>query len=133
MSLLSRFGLFSSIVVSLAACGGSQPEASAPSSSSSTSSSTASNAPAAEEPLTDPPTPPKATGNPFKGMKLWVDPDSLSMLTANSLRKKEPEKAKILDKIAQQPQALWVGDWNKDVKRYMEYILGKTKADGAVP
>jgi len=66
-------------------------------------------------------------------MKLWVDPESLSMLTANSLRKKDPEKAKLLDKIAQQPQALWVGDWNKDVKRYMEYIIGKTKADGAAP
>jgi endoglucanase len=55
------------------------------------------------------------------------------MLTANRLRKTEPEKAKILDKIAQQPQALWVGDWNKDAKRYIEYILDKTKADGAVP
>jgi endoglucanase len=28
---------------------------------------------------------------------------------------------------------MWVGDWNKDVKRYIEYILGKTKAEGAAP
>jgi endoglucanase len=132
MSLLSRFGVFSSIVVLLAACGGSQPEAATQSSAEAASSASSSSA-VAEEPLTDPPKPPKASGNPFKDMKLWVDPDSLAMLTANSLRKKDPEKAKILDKIAQQPQALWVGDWNKDVKRYMEYILGKTKADGAVP
>jgi endoglucanase len=122
--------LFSSLVVLVAACGGSKPEAAAPSSSSSSSTSSSSEA---EEPLTEAPTPPKATGNPFKGMKLWVDPESLSMQTASSLRQKDPEKAKLLDKIAQQPQALWVGDWNKDVKRYIEHILGKTKPDGAVP
>jgi endoglucanase len=142
MSMLSRFGLRSSKVFgslalvaacsSLIACGGSKPEASSPSTDSSSASSSSS-APAAEEPLTEAPKPPKAEGNPFKGMKLWVDPDSLSMLTANSLRKKDPEKAKILDKIAQQPQALWVGHWNKDVKRYIEYVIGKAKADGAAP
>ena len=132
MSLFSRFRLCSSIaLLSLAACGGAQPEASPPSSQSSASSTPS--APAVEEPITDAPKPPKAEGNPFKDMKLWIDPESLSMLTANSLRKKEPEKAKILDKIAQQPQAMWVGDWNKDVKRYIEYIIGKTKADGAAP
>lgn len=116
---------------SLAACGGSHPDAAAPSSGPATAA--VSSTPAGDEPLTEAPKPPKATGNPFTGMKLWVDPESLSMLTANSLRKKDPEKAKILDKIAQQPQALWVGDWNKDVKRYIEYIIGKTKADGAAP
>jgi endoglucanase len=129
MSLLHRFGLFSCLALSIAACGGSQPEASAPTPDSGPPTP----AVAKEEPLTDAPKPPKAEGNPFKNMKLWIDPDSLSMLTANSLRKKDPEKAKILDKIAQQPQAMWVGHWNKDVKRYMEYVIGKTKADGAAP
>src|SRR3954462_15270801 len=105
MSLPSRFAMFSSLAV-LAACGGSNPEAAAPSSDAASSSSSSSSSAPAEEPLTEAPTPPKATGNPFKDMKLWVDPESLSMLTANSLRKKDPEKAKILDKIAQQPQAL---------------------------
>ncbi len=137
MSLLSRFGLGSSsffgscllAALALAACGGSKPGATAPSSPSSAASPDGPSEPA----LAEAPKPPKATGNPFKGMKLWVDPESLSMLTATSLRTKEPEKAKILDKIAQQPQALWVGDWNKDVKRYIEDITGKAKTDGAAP
>lgn len=133
MSLLHRFGLLSCLALSIAGCGGSQPEASAPAAESTPSASASAPAKDKEEPLTEAPKPPKAEGNPFKNMKLWVDPESLSMLTANSLRKKDPEKAKILDKIAQQPQALWVGHWNKDVKRYMEYIIGKTKADGAAP
>ena len=88
---------------------------------------------AGDAPLSEPPKPPRAEGNPFKGMKLWIDPESLSMLSANSLRKKEPEKTKLLDRIAQQPQALWVGDWNRDVRRYLEAVLAKTKADGAAP
>jgi endoglucanase len=135
--MLSRFGLGSSsffgscllAALPLSACGGSRSDAAAPSAPSAAASPNGS----AEPALSEAPKPPKATGNPFKGMKLWVDPESLSMLTANSLRKKDPEKAKILDRIAQQPQALWVGDWNKDVKRYIENIIGKTKADGAAP
>jgi endoglucanase len=137
MSLLSRFGLGSSSLLgsvcllgslALAACGASKPDAQAPS-----SAAVGPDSKKADEALTEAPKPPKAEGNPFKNMKLWVDPDSLAMLTANRLRKSEPDKAKILDKIAQQPQALWVGDWNKDAKRYVEYIIGKTKADGAAP
>jgi endoglucanase len=136
MTLLAPFGLRSSSffgsclcgALALSACGGSKADAAAPSRRSDAVS------PAPAEPaLTGAPKPPKATDNPFKGLKLWVDPESLSMLTANSLRKKEPEKAKILDKIAQQPQALWVGDWNQDAKRYIESIIGKAKADGAAP
>src|SRR5258705_3871780 len=102
MSLLSRFASSAVVLLSLAACAGSRADANVPSGSKA----------AADEVLTEAPKPPKATGNPFAGMKLWVDPESLSMLTANSLRKKDPVTAQILDKIAQQPQALWVGDSN---------------------
>jgi endoglucanase len=110
--------------LSVAACGGSRPEAASASPSASSK---------AEERIAEAPKPPKAEGNPFKSMKLWVDPESLSMQAASSLRTKEPEKAKLLDKIAQQPQALWVGHWNRDVERYVESIIGKAKADGAAP
>jgi endoglucanase len=137
MSLISRFGLgWSSSLgsacllgaLALTACGASKTDANAPN-----TAAVGPDTSKADEPLTEAPKPPKATGNPFKDMKLWIDPDSLSMLTANRLRKSEPDKAKILDKIAQQPQALWVGDWNKDAKRYIEYVIDKTKADGAAP
>jgi endoglucanase len=137
MTLRCRFGLgpYSSSgfcllgALALSACAGPKSDAAAP---GAPSSAVSPDTPAQPAP-TEAPKPPKATENPFKGMKLWVDPESLAMLTANSLRKKDPEKAKILDRIAQQPQALWVGDWNKDVKRYIEHIIDKTKADGAAP
>lgn len=128
-SLLARRALFgASLLLALTGCAASQSDVSAPSAAQASSG-----VPAGDAPLSEPPKPPRAEGNPFKGMKLWVDPESLSMLSASSLRKKEPEKAKLLDRIAQQPQALWVGDWNRDVRRYLEVVLEKTNADGAAP
>ena len=128
-SMLSRSVLAGAALLLLqAGCGGSQPDASAP-----TPSAASNGAPPSEGPLSEPTKPPRAEGNPFKDMKLWIDPDSLSMLNANKLRKTEPDKAKLLDRIAQQPQALWLGDWNRDVQRYLEAVMAKTKADGAAP
>ena len=84
-------------------------------------------------PLDEPPVPPKATGNPLSGIKLWVDPNSNSMLRANYVRDKDPEKAAILDKIGKQPQALWLGGWNSNIFRTVQSNIEKAKADGAVP
>lgn len=86
-----------------------------------------------DAPITDPPAPPKPSGNPLVGSKLFVDPESLAMLQANKLRKSEPEKAAILDRIAQQPQALWMGEWNSNIFRAVEHFVDRAKAEGAVP
>ncbi|MEP7053066.1 MAG: glycoside hydrolase family 6 protein [Pseudomonadota bacterium] len=83
-------------------------------------------------PLTDPPAPPKATGNPLASIKLWVDPKNNATLRANSIRAKEPEKAALLDKIGNQPQALWLGEWNTNIYRTVQLTVQQAKADGAV-
>jgi endoglucanase len=82
--------------------------------------------------ITDPPVPSKATGNPLAGVKLWVDPSSNAMLRANAIRAKEPEHAAILDKIGKQPQALWLGEWNSNIYRTVQYNVAHAKEDGAV-
>jgi endoglucanase len=82
-------------------------------------------------PITDAPVPPKATGNPLIGVKLWVDPNSNAMLRANAIRAKEPEHAALLDKIAKQPQALWLGEWNSNIYRTVQYNIQHAKDDGA--
>jgi len=87
--------------------------------------------PGDDGPITAATQPPKATGNPLQGVKLWVDPNSNAMLRANSIRAKEPEKAAILDKIAKQPQALWLGEWNSNIYRTVEYNIAQAKAEGA--
>jgi endoglucanase len=107
------------------ACGGAaKPAATTPSGASEPSDNT---------PLTDPPKPPKATGNPLKGVKLWVDPESLAQARANALRPTEPAKAALLDKIAKQPQAMWLGEWNSDVFRKVQYVTNMAAKDGALP
>ncbi|MES1178626.1 MAG: glycoside hydrolase family 6 protein [Myxococcales bacterium] len=88
--------------------------------------------PGDDGPLTEPTQPPKATGNPLANIKLWVDPNSNSMLRANTIRAKEPEKAAILDKIAKQPQGLWLGEWNSNIYRTVQYNIEHAKEDGAV-
>ncbi len=82
--------------------------------------------------ITDPPAASKVTGNPLSGVKLWVDPNSNAMLRANAIRAKEPEHAALLDKIAKQPQALWLGEWNSNIYRTVQYNIAHAKDDGAV-
>ena len=88
--------------------------------------------PGDDGPLSDPPAPPKASGNPLASIKLWVDPSSNAMLRANSIRAKEPEHAAVLDKIAKQPQALWLGEWNSNIYRTVQVNVAHAKEEGAV-
>jgi endoglucanase len=86
-----------------------------------------------DAPITDPPVPPPVTANPLKGAKLFVDPEASVFLKANHLRKTEPEKAALLDKIAKQPQALWMGEWNSNIYRAAQHFVDRAEKDGSVP
>jgi endoglucanase len=83
-------------------------------------------------PITEPPVPPPVTANPLKGAKLFVDPESNAMGKARYFRKKDPEKAALLDKIANQPQALWMGEWNSNIFRAAQHFVDRATQDGAV-
>lgn len=85
--------------------------------------------PDAEGPLTDAPVPPPVTANPLRGARLFVDPNSLAMLNANRVRKTDPQKAELLDKIAQQPQGLWMGEWNSDIFRAVQHFVDRATQD----
>jgi len=55
-----------------------------------------------------------ATGSstsPFSGRPLYVDPQSPAAQAASALRSSNSHDAREIDKIAQQPQADWFGDW----------------------
>lgn len=83
--------------------------------------------------ITDPPEPPKPSGNPLVGAKLFVDDEAAAYSYAESFRAKDPEKAKLLDKIAQQPQAFWLGDWNSDIFRTTQHFVNRAVKQGTVP
>ncbi len=69
--------------------------------------------------------------NPFKDVYFVVEPESHARRTADQWRARRPADAAALDKIAGQPAAVWLGNWNPqiemDVKRQ---VLPKTRAGG---
>lgn len=82
-------------------------------------------------PVAEAPVPPPVTANPLKGAKLFVDPQSNAKLRADSIRASEPAEAALLDKIALQPQGLWMGEWNTDIYRSVQHFVGRAVADGS--
>ncbi len=87
-----------------------------------------------DAPISEAPKPPKATGNPFSGVKLWIDPESLAMLRSKALKATRPDDAKLIEeKIAKYSQALWLGEWNKNVYRKVNYVVALAAAENALP
>jgi len=77
------------------------------------------------------PTPPKATGNPFVGATLWVNAQSQAASTARTLAKRAPDQAAIVTKLAEQPTAVWLGEWSGNVKQFVSGVM--TSATGKMP
>jgi endoglucanase len=57
--------------------------------------------------------------NPFVGNKLYVDPSMASVKQAAKWRGQRPDDAALMDKIATQPQAEWLGEWSGAVKLFV--------------
>lgn len=80
---------------------------------------------------TDPPqqpgpiTPPGAT-SALSGVRLWVPP-SPAQRQANEWRTSRAADAAQMEKIADQPQAVWFGDWTPDVR---EAVRGTVSSAG---
>lgn len=123
-NLISVIGLGSALVMTTACGGGGQ--------SKSSTAKAGSNRPDPNAPIAEAPTPPPVTANPLLGAKLFVDPQSLAMLRANALRETDPAKAALIDKIASQPQGLWMGEWNSDIYRAVDHFVGRAQAEGSV-
>src|SRR5689334_1478773 len=117
----------------LVACGGSQKGPSTGPISTALAPSNE-NGPGDDMVITDPPTPPKATGNPLKGIKLWIDPETNANLRAAALEKTQPEIAKLFrEKIGKYSQALWLGEWNSNVYRKVKWSVDQAAEKGEVP
>lgn len=69
--------------------------------------------PAAITPAPITPAPPGS--NPFAAAKLYVNDYSIAKQVANSLRTSNPANAALIDKIAEEPETMWLGDWNRDI------------------
>jgi endoglucanase len=71
--------------------------------------------------------------NLFSGAKLFVDPASAARRQADSWRKSRPADAALMDKIAAQPLAQWMGGWNVDIGRDVSNAVSRITGANALP
>ena len=71
--------------------------------------------------------------NPFQGRKLYVDPNSPARKQASEWQRSRPQDAARMRRIAEQPQVIWLGDWNRDIRRESDAFVTRIAASGALP
>lgn len=72
-------------------------------------------------------------GNPFAGKKLYVDPNSTAKRQAETLRRSRPQDAALLQAIAKEPTARWLGDWARDIRAEVDAAVSTITRTGALP
>jgi endoglucanase len=71
--------------------------------------------------------------NPFAGRRLYVDPASPAARQAAAWNRSRPADAARMRVIAAQPQAKWMGDWARDIRREVDGVVGAAARQGALP
>lgn len=71
--------------------------------------------------------------NLFSNTRLYVDPSSPARRQADAWRRSRPADAALMDKIAQQPLAQWVGGWNLDIGREVSASVSRITGARALP
>ena len=72
-------------------------------------------------------------GNPFQGKRLYVDPASPARRQADAWARSRPRDAALMRLIADQPQAIWLGDWNRDIGGEVDRRMDAITRAGALP
>lgn len=72
-------------------------------------------------------------GRRLAGVRLYVEPDSSARRQADLWRASRPLDAAAMERIAAQPQAAWIGEWNGDVRAAVDRRVDAATAAEAVP
>jgi endoglucanase len=75
----------------------------------------------------------QSSSNPFAGRTLYVDPNSNARRQAETLRRSRPQDAALLDRIASQPVAKWLGGWVGNIQREVNQAVSTVTSAGALP
>jgi endoglucanase len=67
------------------------------------------------------------------GARIWRNPDSPARRQADAWRNSRPSDASMMDRIASQPIAQWIGGWTGDVRSHVRNIVSRAANDGTVP
>ena len=74
-----------------------------------------------------------AGSNPFKGKRLYVDPNSAAKRQAETWKRSRPVDAALIERIANQPVARWLGGWVADIRREVNQAVATITGSGALP
>jgi endoglucanase len=69
----------------------------------------------------------------LRGGKLWVDPASPARKQADAWRRSRPADAAYMRTMADQPQAIWLGEWVRDIRGEADRQVTRITKAGAVP
>lgn len=75
----------------------------------------------------------QAFTNLFKGARLYVDPASSARRQADAWRRSRPADAALMDKIASQPIAQWVGGWNVNIGNDIADAVARVTGSNSLP
>jgi endoglucanase len=75
---------------------------------------------------------PQADGT-LRGRRLYVDPDTPARKQADAWQRSRPREAVLMRRIAEQPQAIWLGEWVRDIRAEADNILSRSASTRAVP
>ena len=71
--------------------------------------------------------------NPFAGKRLFVDPNSNARRQAETLRRSRPQDAALLQLIAKEPTARWLGGWARDIRSEVDAAVSTIVRTGSLP
>jgi len=72
-------------------------------------------------------------GNPLALRPLYVEPHGPARSQAVAWKRSRPDDAALIARIAEQPQALWLGDWLRDVRGTAAARVRAARNAGSVP
>ena len=75
------------------------------------------------------PTGAQSRANPFRGHRLWIDPNSAANKQASDWQRSRPADAALMRTMAEQPHAIWLGDWNRDVRSDVDRWFSDARGD----
>jgi Glycosyl hydrolases family 6 len=75
----------------------------------------------------------RAFVNLFSDARLYVDPASAAKRQADAWRRSRPSDAALMDSIAAQPVAQWLGGWNVDIGRDVGNAVSRITGSRALP
>src|SRR4051812_33778842 len=67
------------------------------------------------------------------GMKLFISGESPARRQADEWRSSRPQDAALMDRMASEPVARWIGDWNTDVRGDVARFLSAAISGGTTP